>query len=685
MTPSDTDILEHLRWLDWDTDAFAQAAREDKLVLLDIGATWCHWCHVMDRVTYEDPEVIELLNERFVSIRVDRDRLPHVDVAMQRAIPAIQSQGGGWPLTVVLTPEGYVLYKATFVPPRAGPPYGASMGLIDLLNRIDLMWRQQRGELTQVAAEVDRRTALQDDQLYQRPGELAPETIDALVAAIRREIDPTHGGSGGAPKFFQTPALELLARAAWTSDDAAEADLLATLDAIVRGGVHDHVGGGFHRYSVDERWHVPHFEKMAYDNAPLLSLLANACANTGREDFARVIGSALAWIRRDLTDPTGAFYASQDADVGLDDDGDYFTWTVDEVRGALGDDADVTLSYYGVDDAGDMHGRPGRNVLHTPKTIDQEAGLLGVGAGQLTKQIVSATERLLAVRETRTRPGIDQTIFADLNGMLIDAHLTVSDRLGDVEAERTAIRALDAILAELQTDGGAFAHYRQDGDLHGVGLLVDQAWMLRALIHAYSITLDDRYLQAARQAADFILAELTAGDGAFLSAPAAGDGPTDIEPQRSWQDAPTRSAASVTAEELIRLAYLTDDDRYAAAAQRALASFGGIDETWGAFAAGYAAALETHLNGPRTILVLGPAGDEATGALADAARRAYLPGGLVLQLDPAQPDHRTLLDRLGYAPGDRPVAYVCRGRLCLAPAETPAELRERLVELARGP
>ncbi|MHC4985988.1 MAG: thioredoxin domain-containing protein, partial [Planctomycetota bacterium] len=476
--------VKHIDWLEWGPEAFETAAREDKLVLLDSGATWCHWCHVMDRVTYEDPEVVEMLNARFVAIRIDRDRLPQVDAAMQQALPVIQSRGGGWPLTVVLSPQGHVLYKATFLPPRADPRYGSGGGLIDVLDAVDRMWRERRDEMVRLAEDVDRQMAQQRRQAVYRPGELDVQTVDALTQTVRRHIDPTHGGFGDAPKFFQAPALELLARAAWAGDDDARDDLVRTLDAIVRGGVHDHVGGGFHRYSVDERWHVPHFEKMAYDNAALLRLLANAYATTGREDFARAARRTMQWVRDDLTGPDGAFYASQDADVGLDDDGDAFTWTVDEVRDALGDDADVAISYFDVDAGGDMHARPGRNVLHTPKTIEQEAALLGIDAEDLAERIDSILGRLLAARRQRTQPGIDHTVFADLNGMLIDAHLTAWWRLGDPAARDAAFGALEAVLTDLHTDSGAFAHYREDGRSHRVGLLADQAWMLRALMAA---------------------------------------------------------------------------------------------------------------------------------------------------------------------------------------------------------
>ena len=685
--PATTQTATAVHWQAWGEGAFDRARREDKLILLDSGATWCHWCHVMDRVTYEDAEVAELLNSRFIPVRIDRDRLPQVDAAYQRAMPMLQAQSaGGWPLTVLLTPEGHVLFKATFLPPRGGE-YGVSAGLIDVLNSVEDYWRENRGQINSAAVDFSDRQAARSRMLFARPGELGDETVATIVGGITASFDQARGGFGGAPKFFMAPALELLATRAWRGDEQAGRAWIATLEAIARGGVHDQLAGGFHRYSVDARWHVPHFEKMAYDNAALLAIYADAYAVTNRAELARVARRTLAWIARDMTAPGGAgFYASQDADVGLDDDGDFFTWTAAEVRAALSDDADVLIYFYDVDDIGDMRERPGRNVLHTPKTLAQAAALLEADPDELARRIDSANDTLLTARLERPKPHVDRTVFADLNGMMIHAHLTAWQRLGDDDALSAALAATDHLLADLRDERGVFAHFRRGDELVGTGLLADQAWMLRALVDAFAATGRNEYLAAARLVGDYILAELVAGDGALLSAPArTSSDPAALHPSQSWQDAPMRSGASVAAQAMIDLAYLTGDDRYRAAAVKALAGFAGVSSDWALFVAGYATAADHSLHGPRTVVVLGPADDDRTAALAAEARRAYIPGGLVMQLDPADPFHHDLLERMGYTGIEGPAALVCAGKQCLTPAATPAELRDRLEQLEQLP
>lgn len=694
-TTADQAHAERIDWLDWGPDVFRQARRQDKLILLDSGATWCHWCHVMDRVTYEDAEVVRLVNERFIPVRIDRDRLPQVDAHYQRAVPLVRSPAqGGWPLTVLITPDGHALYKATFLPPRASPQYGAGVGLIDLLSSLDSTWRENRQKIRKAGAEVGELLARRRTEAYSRPGKLTDAIVAAIVQGIKDAYDRRHGGFGTAPKFFAAPAVELLQVRGFAGEEAAAEMAHATLAKIACGGVYDQLGGGFHRYSVDERWHVPHFEKMAYDNAALLARYADAYAATGSEQFARVARQTRAWIDRVLRGGAeGGFFASQDADVGLDDDGDCFTWTVDEVRAALGDEADVALAWFGVDAQGDVHGRPGRNVLHVPKSLGQQAKLLDMEAAELAETIGRVKRRLLEARLKRPAPAVDTTVFADLNGMLIDAYLTVWERLGDESARKTALATLDYLLADLRDERGVFAHYRsaggdgERGGLRRVGLLSDQAWMARALVRAYAATGEPKYIDAARKAADYILSDLAAEDGGLLDAPLPSAAqPWAPQPTRGWEDSPSRSAASVAAHVLLDLAYLTGEAAYAAATEKALAGFAGAPgRQYGTFLAGFAIAVEQFLHGPRTILVVGPEGNGTTATLARAARAAYVPNALVLAIDPSAADQAALLERLGYGAQNRPVAYVCRHKACLAPAYTPEELRRRIDELSGAP
>ncbi|MCE5280131.1 MAG: thioredoxin domain-containing protein [Planctomycetaceae bacterium] len=766
---SHTTTTTEIQWLPWGPEAFERASREGKLILLDSGATWCHWCHVMDRETYEDGQVIELVNERFIPVRIDRDRLPDVDAHFQRANPILRSSGAGWPLTVLVTPEGHALFKATFLPPRAGDR-GIGAGLVDVLQKLDEYWRANRQQLAQAGQQTTEYTIEQLNDAYSRPGPLDGEIVDEIVEGIKDSYDPRHGGFGDAPKFFVASALELLMARAWAGDDPAQEMVERTLTMMARGGVYDQLGGGFHRYSVDERWHVPHFEKMGYDNAALLRVYADAYALTGREDFARVVRETLGWVAEDLTawqesgehssmgvspmsttgvppvegknmGATGAthnsvvrvpdrsgsgmhgrdahatqqehgrdaratqqehgrdarathgqdaratgavagFYASQDADLD-GDDGDFFTWTIDEIHEAIGPQpvqADTIIAWYDVDEVGDVHTRPGRNVLHEPRTLDQFARLTQRDAAELRELVAQGKAALQIVRRQRRAPAIDKTIFADINGMLIDAHLHAAARLGLTEPRRTALAALDALLETHRDERGVFGHFRNHEGLQGVGRLEDQAWMLRALIGAYAATASERYLDAAQRAAQYIMKELTAQDGGLLSAPAVSQpSPAAVAPQRAWEDAPVRSAASVAAQAMIDLGRLTGRQEYSQAGAAALGSFAGrAQRGFGTFLAGYAQAVDQHLNGPRTITVVGAVDDARTGELLAAARRAYVPGDLVLSVDPGQ---AASLERLGVKAAEGPAAYVCRAGSCLPPAKSVEELCQRLEQL----
>jgi hypothetical protein len=659
-----------IQWRDYSETVFEQARQQGKLLLLDSGATWCHWCHVMDRVTYEDPQVVALVNERFIPVRIDRDRRPELDAQLQQASSMVQtSSQGGWPLTVVLTPNGAVLWKATFLPPRADPAYGAQTGLIDILTRLDDYYQANPQEVNQAARQYlqDRKETL--GRLFDEPGEVTGQLIETILSGVIASHDAERGGFGHAPKFFAATSLRLLMRHAWAGRRNAQETLTRTLDAMARGGVYDHIGGGFHRYSVDARWHVPHFEKMAYDNAALLAIYADAYALTGREVYAQVAGETISFIRRVLTSPDHqGFYATQDADVGLDDDGDTFTWTVGEIRDALGEDAPAVLDYYRVDARGDMEARPGRNVLH----VTGESGPAPTNLDELKS-------RLLEARRKRPQPSVDQTVFADLNGMVIHALVTAANRLDADDVAELAVGHLDTLLETLRDDRGIFAHYRDGQTLHGVGRLADQAWMARALLSAWQRTGREDYLTAASTLGEFIIRELTDTDGGLLSKPPVEQsGPTAVAPQRRWDDAPSRSAASVATSVLVDLGYLTGNDRFSQAAGQALVSSAGAVETrMGTFLGGYALAVDRYLNGPRSGAVVG----NGSGELLNKTRQNYLPAGLVFALDPAT--QGDWLDRLGYEQADETVVYLCAGRSCFPPARTVSELNDRLETLRR--
>ena len=677
---------DRIDWQEWSDEVFQHARQAEKLILVDSGATWCHWCHVMDRVTYEDPEVVDLLAGRFIPVRIDRDRLPEIDARLQRSPALVQPMGnaGGWPLTVVLTPSGGVLFKATFLPPRASQQYGVPTGLVDLLEKLDDYWHGHRAEIEQAAQKNAQATGLQLAELFRQPGQLDRSIITQILQALAREHDANQGGFGGAPKFFHTPALRLLLTLAPKNTQARQM-LCRTLDALAAGGVYDQIGGGFHRYSVDAEWHVPHFEKMASDNAALLGLFADAYAFTGKAEYRRVARQSLGWIAEVLGGQEGSegFFASQDADVGLDDDGDYFTWTIPEVRQALGDRAELAIRHFGLTEDGDMHSRPGRNVLRVAVDADTLASEKGMTREQVRKQLQGIRETLADARGQRTAPQVDRTVFADLNGMLIDACLAASSRLEDQAPQRVALGVLDRLLDTHRDHRGVFGHYRApDGRLVGVGQLADQAWAGQALVRAYTRHREPTYIEAAAQLADYVLSELTASDGGFVTAPAGDDdAPLSTGGRRTWEDAAGRSEASVAAEWLIALGHLTGEQKYTDAARAALESFAGADfGNWGLFVAGFAVAAERLLDGPRTVVLIGPSDDPRTVELRRAAGSIYWPGEMIVAVDPNGHHVGELVDALGYTEQAGPTGYVCANRSCLPPARTGRELSDRISE-----
>lgn len=671
-----------ITWMEWGPAVFELAGKQDKLVLLDSGAKWCHWCHVMDHETYEDPDVVRAIHDRYISVRIDRDRLPEIDAFYQRAVPIIDSQAGGWPLTVILTPEGDVLFKATFVPPQGRGGFG-DVGMVDLLFKLDEFWRSNRGQLREAERELE--VAVVQRERATHAGGLDKAILKDMLSGLARTFDSLHGGFGEAPKFFHPAAIEFLLAQAWRGNRQALDMARATLEGIARGGVYDHVGGGFHRYSVDARWHVPHFEKMAYDNAAMLANYANAFALAGWEDFAEVGRQTIGWINRSLLDPRHrGFYASQDADVGPDDDGDYFTWTADEFRRALGSRAELAVYYFDITPAGDLHGRPGRNVLHVPKTIEQTAKLLARPVEELRQELAEVRKGLSAARQERKAPAVDTTIFADLSGMMIDAYLTAWQRLGEPQCRQIALEVLDNLLDDLRDDRGVFAHYRDGGKLVGVGLLADQAWMLRALLGAFAAGTDTSYLRAAGVLADYILSSLMEADGTILGSPKPKHhGPADVPPTRGWEDNPSRNPGTVACEGLLQLGHLLGRNDYIEPAVKALGNCAGLARPeWATMLGGFALAADTHLNGPRRIVVSLPSDDAAGQTLLDAARKAYVPGSMVLGLDSSDPQHQTLLEQLAVKPAGGSVAYVCHGKACLEPARSLDELRQRIRDLA---
>ena len=430
-----------VEWHEWSADAFEKAQRENKPVLLDVGAVWCHWCHVMDRESYENPEIAKIINEQYIAVKVDRDERPDVDSRYQAAVQAISSQGG-WPLTAFLTADGRPFFGGTYFPPE--DHYGRP-GFKRVLLTLASAYREKRDEVLESAEHV--MSAIDHAESFPgRSGEISPAVVENMVRSAIQSFDAQHGGFGSAPKFPHPSILDLLIDSCGrTGDKEASRVVTTTLDNMARGGVYDQLAGGFHRYSVDERWVVPHFEKMSYDNSELLKNYVHGYQLTGDEFYAAVARDIIRWIDEWLSDrQRGGFYASQDADIDLHDDGDYFTWSLAEAREVLSPrELEAAALLYDIGVVGEMHHRPEKNVLHIRTTPEQIATRMKLSVSEVQQLLSSAKKKMLAARVERTTPYIDKTVYVNWNALCISAYLEAAKVLELSDAEHFALRSLD--------------------------------------------------------------------------------------------------------------------------------------------------------------------------------------------------------------------------------------------------
>jgi uncharacterized protein len=677
-----------VQWFEWGEEAFARARAEDKPILLDIGAVWCHWCHVIDRESYEDPQLAELINRLFVPVKVDRDERPDVDVRYQTAISAISGQGG-WPLTGFLLPDGRPFYGGTYFPPQdaMGRP-----SFRRVLEHVAEAYRSRRDEVEGAAGALV--GAVARAELFDGArGAWDAGMLGHLTSAIVERFDAQNGGFSRAPKFLHSGALDLVLEQYHATGEARLLHVVqTTLEHMARGGVYDQLGGGFHRYSVDERWLVPHFEKMSYDNSELLKNYLHTYLVTRALLFRQTAESIVDWVNGVLCDrERGGFYASQDADVSLDDDGDYFTWTLEEVRAALpADQARVIELYYDIGASGEMHHNPAKNVLWVARDPQTIASALAIGADEVNRLLEKARAQLLEARATRQTPFVDTTLYAGWNGMFISAYLEAASVLDDWRgaACRTfALRTLDRFLAEGWDRERGFTHRLGTEWLYGS--LDDQAQMTAALLDAFEATLDRRYFDAAERTAALVLAKYADTDGGGFfdrSADAPPMGGLDVR-RKPLQDSPTPAGNPVAAMVLDRLYAYTGENRYAQQAEATLNAFAGIAPQYGLFAATYGLASVLHARHPLQIVVTGADGDAQAEQLARAARSFYRFGKAVLRVTPERLAGAALPAALKETiPNLRPeasLALVCAGTRCYPPVDRPEKLLELLAQIGR--
>jgi len=624
--------------MEWGPEAFAKAVAEDKPVLLDIGAVWCHWCHVMDRESYEDVETARIINEHFVAVKVDRDERPDVDARYQSAVAAISGQGG-WPLTALLTPDGKPFFGGTYFPPVDG--HGRP-SLKRVLMTMAEAFERRRDEVVESAESV--MAAIEHNEMFDG-GKTDPGAalIGKLIGGAMKQFDPRYGGFGAQPKFPHCGAVDLLLDEAGRGDgeDARAVKMAAflTLEKMSKGGLYDHLGGGFHRYSVDERWVVPHFEKMAYDNSELLKNYVHGFQSSGEPECARVARETMVWVDAWLSDrELGGFYASQDADATLDDDGDYWTWTRDEAAAVL-DAAEfrVATELWDIGEIGDMHHHPQKNVLHIEQSLADVAKRAGVSTADAARLVTSARQKLYAARGLRKTPYIDKTVYVGWNAMMVSAYLEAGRVLQEPGATEFGMKTLDRLLGTLEADG-ALGHVVAYGE--GVqagprvaGVLDDYVLLGAAALDGWEHTGEIRYYEAALRLGEAAVARFYDGQrGGFYDTEV--DGGEKIGAmsahRKPLQDSPTPAGNSVGAALLLRLAQLSGRDDFAAKAKATLECFAGVVEHFGLYAASYGLALRRLVEAPVQVVVVG--GDALAQELDQAALVGYAVNKSVVRL-----------------------------------------------------
>jgi len=668
-------------WHPWSAEAFSRAQREDKPILLDIGAAWCHWCHVLDHESYEDPEVANIINERYIAIKVDRDERPDVDARFQHAISAISGQGG-WPLTGFLTPEGKAFFGGTYFPPvdAHGRP-----SFKRVLLSVAQYYQDQKADALKAADDLHRQLATASGTRAE--GQVEPALLSRAIESLGQAFDMANGGFGTLPKFPHPGALELLLRRYARAREEWVLTMVArTLEKMARGGMHDQLGGGFHRYSTDARWIVPHFEKMLYDNAGLLTNYLHGFQATGNPDFRAVAEDTVEFMATVFAGAApGGFAGSQDADLGPEDDGSYFTWTPEEAAAVVTpEEFAILAAHYHLRGPGEMHDAARRHVLFIDHDVDVIAAERGQPIEDVRRLIDRGRPKLAEVRARRPTPSVDAAHYTNWNGMAIAAFLEAYKVLGQERCRRIALATLDRILADAYSPERGFVHVVGTPPSSGVRLLDDQVQMAAALLSAYEITGHSPYAATARQVMEVVCRDYWDQAGGFFDVPRDVSDPALTTPHHPVQDAPTPAPNAVAALVLLQLARVFDVPQYRAYAEQVLAAFAPPLADHALYAATLFIALDDLLHEPAHVTIIGARADPRTQTLHRAALLAYRPDKLISlhapddAAIPLPPAVRAMV-----ASDTEPRAYVCAGTACAPPSSDPEVLRDTIQTFGR--
>jgi uncharacterized protein YyaL (SSP411 family) len=670
-------LLQHANnpvdWSPWGPDAMARAKLLDRPIFLSIGYAACHWCHVMERESFEDEATARYLNDHFVSIKVDREERPDLDQVYMAAVQAMTG-GGGWPMSVFLTPDGRPFYGGTYFPdePRHGMP-----SFRQVLDGVVRAWRDQRAEVEAAGGRLVQ-GLVDQARLAAGDADPTPALLEAATAAIEASFDATNGGWGRAPKFPQPMTIEFMLRRHLATGDARPLAIARrSLDAMADGGIHDQLGGGFHRYATDERWLVPHFEQMLYDNAQLARVYLHAWQVTADERYLDVATGTLEYLLRELRTDDGAFAASQDADTeGVE--GATFVWTAREIRAVLGEASRLFEAAYDVTEAGNWEGR---SILARGPSDTELAGRFGLSESHVRASLAEARRVLVARRATRPQPARDDKALAAWNGLAIAAFAEAAAALAGSEPETAAryqaaaVRAAEAIVAGLLGSDGSLRRSWKDGRAVGGGVLEDHTHLAEGLLALYEATFDDRWFGTGRALVERILDKFADPAGGFFDT--ADDHERLVTRPKDVQDNAVPSGNAVAVDLLLRLHAWTGEPRYRTAAEPAMRTVVPFVTRYATGFARWLSAMDLSLAPVLEIAIVGPLVAPATRALLGEVRRGYRPN-LVLALT-ADPDGSAIPLLHGRVALDgRPTAYVCRGFSCRLPTTDPATLRRQL-------
>ncbi len=677
-------LLQHAHnpvdWYPWGEEALAKAKAENKPIFLSVGYSACHWCHVMERESFENEDVAAVMNAHFVCIKVDREERPDIDEIYMTAVQAMTGSGG-WPMSVWLTPNLKPFYGGTYYPPDSA--YGRP-GFKAVLQHIAKIWVERQDDVHKTAAEM---TAHMESLLAGRiegGGDLTPELLTAAADSLAGSFDATDGGFGDAPKFPSAPSIEMLLREHSRTGDESQLHMATfTLDKMALGGIYDHLGGGFARYSVDAQWLVPHFEKMLYDNAQLAIAYVDAWQVTRDPFYRRVVEETLDYILRDMTDEGGGFHCAEDAD-SEGEEGKFYLWAHDEILAELGnDDGAFFCDYYNIEPAGNFSSHEpyhrGKNILHMSVPMEAFAQAHGETPKKVLARLEPLRKRLLDLRSKRIRPGLDDKVLTAWNALMISAFCRAHQAFGEERYRAAAVRAAEFILAKMTNEKGELLRTHRKGESRLPAYLEDYSYFIVALVDLYETTFDVKYLKDAERLAGLMMTKFwDAEHRAFYFT--SDDHTNLLVRTKPTYDGATPSGSSMAAVGLLRLAKLTDNKaHYDTAIALLKANFPYLSRA----PRGYLkmlAAVDFVVYPPKEIAIVGPKSSPATASLLDALRTTYVPNKVVAFMEPSDESAGSVVPLLKGKSLVRgsPAAYVCKDFACKLPVTTPTELLEQL-------